>query len=112
MEGDLLIRRFPGMGGPWQVARGGATRPVWGRDGRRLFYRFGNDVMEVPVERSPDLRIGTPRALFSLEQSPVDLADTPALVLGASGDTFVMVRPVEPPPGIVVVQNWLSLVEQ
>jgi Tol biopolymer transport system component len=110
--GDVLVRTFPGMGGPWQVATGGATRPRWSRDGGRLFFLSGDDLMEVSLSATADLRIGTPRKLFTFAQAPVFPDTRPSFALGASGETFIMVRPIERPPGLVVVQDWLALVER
>ncbi len=109
--GDVLVRTFPGMGGPWQVATGGAWKPRWSRDGGRLFFLSGNDMMEVSLHTTTVLRIGTPKKLFSFAQAPVFPVDWPSFALGPGGETFIMVRPVERPPGLVVVQNWLALVE-
>jgi Tol biopolymer transport system component len=108
-DGDVLLRTFPGMGGPWQVATGGASKPRWSRDGGRLFFLSGNDMMEVSLHATTDLRIGTPKKLFTLAQAPVSPVDRPGFALGPGGETFIMVRPVERPPGLVVVQNWLAL---
>ena len=110
-DGDILVRTFPGMGGPWQVATGGASKPRWSRDGGRLFFLSGNDMMEVSLNTATDVRIGMPRKLFSFAQAPASPFDPPGFALGAGGETFIMVRPVERPPGLVVVQNWLALVE-
>ena len=113
--GEVLVRTFPGMGGPWQVATGGASKPVWSRDGGRLFFLSGSDMMEVALERTPDPRLGKAKRLFTFAQAPAGREEggSPGLgfALGAGGETFIMVRPVERPPGIVVVQDWLALVE-
>jgi hypothetical protein len=65
--------------------------------------------MEAPIETKAGLRVGKPSKLFTLAQSPTAQRVAPGLALGPSGQTFIMVRPVERPPGIVVVQNWLAL---
>jgi hypothetical protein len=67
--------------------------------------------MEAAVTSTPSIRVGTPRKLFSFIHSPSifererEFAVTP-------DDTFIMVRPVESQPGIVVVQNWEALIEE
>ena len=72
-------------------------------------------MMEVSLEKTPDLRLGTPKRLFTFTEAP--WGSEPggfagsSFALGAGGESFIMVRPIERPPGIVVVQNWLALVE-
>jgi eukaryotic-like serine/threonine-protein kinase len=106
--GNTLIRTLPGGGGPWQVATGGTAAPKWSRSGDRIFYLSGDDVMEAAVTISPSIRIGTPKKLFSFTHSPTIFTRERDMAV-TSDDTFIMVRPVESQPGIVVVQNWKSL---
>ena len=108
-DGTILVRTYPALGGPWQVASGGASTPRWSRDGGRLYYLSGPDVMEATIDAVAGLRVGKPSKLFTLAQSPTAQRVAPGLALGPSGETFIMVRPLERPPGIVVVQNWLAL---
>jgi eukaryotic-like serine/threonine-protein kinase len=108
--GNILIRTLPERGGPWQVATGGASSPRWSRNGDRIFYLAGDDLMEVPVSTNPSIRVGTPKRLFSFTHSPTIFEREREFALTAD-ETFIMVRPVELQPGIVVVQNWEALIE-
>jgi hypothetical protein len=110
-EGDILIRSFPGMGGPWQVATGGAWSPRWSPQGDRIFYLQGMDVMEVAIATTPAVRVGTPARLFTFEQAPEATDQRPRLTLGRDGGSFIMVRPLEVPPRVVVAHDWLTEVE-
>jgi len=58
-----------------------------------------------------DLRIGTPKKLFTFAQAPAAPTDWPGFALGPGGETFIMVRPVARPHGLGVIENWLALVE-
>ena len=109
--GNILIRTLPERGGPWQVATGDASSPKWSRKGDRIFYLSGNDVMEAAVTTTPSIRIGTARKLFSFAHSP-SIFDREREFAVTPDDTFIMVRPVESQPGIVVVQNWEALIEE
>ena len=42
---EVVVQPFPGPGGRVQVSTGGASEPVWSRDGRRLFYRGDGRLM-------------------------------------------------------------------
>jgi eukaryotic-like serine/threonine-protein kinase len=108
--GNILIRTLPERGGPWQVATGDASSPRWSRSGDRIFYLAGDDVMEAPVTTTPSIRVGTPKKLFSFTHSPTFFDREREFALTAD-ETFIMVRPVELQPGIVVVQNWEALIE-
>jgi eukaryotic-like serine/threonine-protein kinase len=108
--GNILIRTLPERGGPWQVATGGASSPRWSRSGDRLFYLAGDDMMEAAVTTTPTLRIGTPKRLFTFTHSPTIIYREREFAMTAD-ETFIMVRPIETQPGIVVVQNWEALID-
>ena len=45
---EVLVRPFPGPGGPWQVSNGGGNEIFWSRKKHELFYR-GKPVPQVMV---------------------------------------------------------------
>jgi serine/threonine protein kinase/Tol biopolymer transport system component len=108
--GAVLIRTYPDMKGPWQVATEGASVPRWGPRGDRLYYLSGDAMMEVEVS-TPGPKVSAPRALFTLAHAPADEDDTPAFDVAPDGEGFILIEALEPIPGIVVVQNWLASVE-
>ena len=70
------LNGFPSLEGRWQVSRGGGRQPRWSRDGTRLFFVQSQGggggpaqeaVMEVTVEREPELVLGSPQGAFSLQ---------------------------------------------
>jgi hypothetical protein len=97
------------MAGPWLVGPG--TTPRWSPDGARLYYLQGDDLMEARVVTGPALRFAPPERLFTFESAPAQDNGWPTFDLTADGEAFVMVRPVEPPPGLIVVQNWLAALD-
>jgi serine/threonine protein kinase/Tol biopolymer transport system component len=109
LDGKVLARSFPDMGGPWEVASGGATSPVWDPRGGRLYYAQGRDVMEVSVTTRPSFRVGAPRRLFEFAFAPS--GGNPRFAVTPDGTSFVMLQAQEPVPALVVVQNWLGLAE-
>jgi hypothetical protein len=65
-EYHIYIQSLPLIGGRSQVSRaGGAEEPRWARDGKQLFYRNGQRIIEVPVATRPTLVIGAPRTFFA-----------------------------------------------
>jgi serine/threonine protein kinase/Tol biopolymer transport system component len=47
---EIEVRPYPGGGEPVQVSNGGASNPLWSRDGRSLFFMdFSGNIMRVAV---------------------------------------------------------------
>jgi len=61
----LYVQRFPEGGDKLQIS--GGTVPLWGRNGEELFYRNGNDVMVVAIEKGPTFAPGAAEVLFNGE---------------------------------------------
>jgi serine/threonine-protein kinase len=49
---EVMVRPFPGAGGPWQVSTGGMS-PFWSSTGRDLFYRSVPDSRVMVVSYAP-----------------------------------------------------------
>jgi Tol biopolymer transport system component len=54
---EIYVQPFPGPGGKVPISTNGGLQPMWSRDGRELFYRAGDSLMAVPIERET-FRIG------------------------------------------------------
>ena len=67
--------------------------------------------MEVEVTTGSAFRAGASRKLFDVELAPAGSYWDQAFDVGPDGETFVLVRPIEPIPGIVVVQNWVGTIQ-
>jgi serine/threonine-protein kinase len=115
---QVYVRSFPVVAeGVWQVSTGGATRPVWARSGRELFYLDESGALiAVPVRTSgATLVVGGPTILFDatyVESNPARHYD-----VSPDGQRFVMLkeRAVDPsatPASMVVFQNWMEQLEQ
>jgi hypothetical protein len=110
---DVYIKRFPSGEGKWEVSKGGGMWPRWGKSGKRLYYAHGNDLMEVDVTTTPDLKLGTPRLLFARPSIRRQLmfAWAPGFDVNDAEDRFVFCRAVgeeQNLTGMVVVQNWAA----
>ena len=64
---EVFVQSVP-PGQKFQVSTKGGADPVWSADGQELYYSDpeGN-LMAVPVKTTPQLALGTPRALFQAE---------------------------------------------
>ena len=115
-EYEVYIRRFPDAGGLRRISANGGSQPRWRTGGKELFYVEGDTLMAVPVSTSPDLRVGTPKPLFSSPSLLVSNVNNAAYDVTPDGQRFVVWEPVEAEEGaeqtaqqsIRVVQNWFA----
>jgi serine/threonine-protein kinase len=112
---EVYVRPFPEVeSGQWPVSTGGGTEPLWGRDGRELFYRAPTGaVMRVEVAPGTTWKAGSPAQV--IEARSYVLGSGPlgrTYDISADGRRFVMMKNAESPAQtsavrrIVVVQNW------
>ncbi len=68
---EVYVRSFPDGKRTLPVSADGGTAPMWGRDGRELFYwNIGfKQTMKVDVSPGETLSVGTPRPLFPFNGS-------------------------------------------
>ena len=118
---QVYVRPFPNVNdGVGAVSTSGGGVPVWGRDGKELFYGgVDGSIMAVPVQLSPSYSQGNPTKLF---QWPGLTLPSPARNYDVSrdGKRFLMVKePGSDPTGrrasassIVMVVNWAEGLKQ
>jgi hypothetical protein len=107
---EVYVRSFPKVTDRvLQVSQDGGNRPVWGPDGRELFYRRSPTMMAVPIAAETPLAFGNPEALFDRSFLPYFGYD-----VAPDGQRFLIYRDIEPtedtPPSneLIVVLNWLA----
>ena len=109
---EVFVGPFPNLeDGKWQISRDGGESPVWGPNGRELFYRSlnGQSMMVVKVTTEPTFAAGSPEVLF-----------TGSYFFGAgrnydispNGQRFLMIKEAEEEERqqgqINVVLNWFE----
>lgn len=65
---QIYVAPFPGPGGRWQISSAGASRPLWRRDGKEIYFLAADDKLmaaEVLAEGS-SLAVGQVRTLFAV----------------------------------------------
>ena len=111
---QVYVRPIDGQGDQVQVSQTGGSEPVWGRDGRELFFRGVLDgqaeIMSASLQASPELEVTARSSLFPV---PDAVGTNPHANYGISpdGKTFVMVMR-SPATRIMVIQNLPALVQQ
>jgi Tol biopolymer transport system component len=111
---QIYVRPFPNVDeGRWQISVGGGTRPVWGKDGKELFFLdAAQGLITVPVQTTPTFAAGQPTKLFDptafvgLPGRSYDVSrDSQRFLVvtsGASGDKSAT------PASLVVVLHWVE----
>jgi Tol biopolymer transport system component len=94
---EIYMQPFPKGEGRRQVSVDGGKSPIWNPQGGELFFVAGNDLMAVSVTLRPEVRIGSPRRLFSGEDIGTNLSIGAAKVdvnydVAPDGKRFVVVR--------------------
>jgi WD40 repeat protein len=93
---DVYVQTFPEPGRV-RVARG--RRPIWDRDGKRLYYRDAGRVMVATIARDPALRVVSRETLFETRIGGTDYD------LGRDG-RFLMIETETSNASLVVIPNW------
>ena len=116
-ESEIYARPFPNIDdGQWLISTAGGTRPLWGPDGRELFYlsRDGK-LMTVRVQTEPSFAPENPEVVleghnFALGSSPGRAYD-----ISPDGKRFLV---IQEPVGetarteLILVQNWFQELER
>lgn len=108
---EVWVRPFPGPVGRWRVSKEGGWQPIWSKDGRQLFYRWGDKVRVSDIRVDEGFAAGKPRLLFQQQgfQSgrPIRNWD-----IWPDGQGFLMVkfgeRMPQPVTKMILVQNWFE----
>ena len=91
---QVWVTPFPGRAGlgARQVSIEGGEEPVWANSGREIFYRsLADQLVAVPVFEDPDLRLGEPRVLFSMDRF-LGSDGRPQYDVSADDRRFLMLR--------------------
>jgi serine/threonine-protein kinase len=112
---EVYVRPFPdASSGRWQVSREGGTEPLWGPEGRILFYRRGErgDLIRVQVAAGDAFRVTTEEVLFPTLEYQTDTRNR-NWDISPDGESFYFI--LETPVGEarqVMVLNWFEELEQ
>ena len=101
---DIYVRPFPGNGARVQVSDLGGTEPIWGRDGRSLYYRGPlGEVVHVDVTTGASFSIGARKVARTGDY----LTDSshPNWDVAPDGRFLLLKRAGAESP-MVIVHNW------
>jgi eukaryotic-like serine/threonine-protein kinase len=107
----VYVRPFPAVDrGLWQVSRGGATHPLWARNGRELFYLAQDGLMSVTVEPGSSFLFGAPSLVLKGAMETYWLSTNGrAFDIDSDGQRFLMLKADERAVAqIHVVLHWFE----
>jgi serine/threonine protein kinase len=101
---EVYLQSFPAGRGKWRVSTQGGAKPVWNRQGTKLYYldRSGA-VIVVPISSGTEIKAGKPERLFDAGADSTSQAHS---FDADARDRFVTISTigVQPPPTVVL--NW------
>ena len=119
-QNEIYVRPFPNVDdGRWQISRGGGTKPLWGPDGRELFYlSLIGQLTSVPIEADGSFTFGNPEVVFEetyLFRGRTGLGRT--YDISPDGKRFLMIkegglRDETEPTQLILVLNWFEELKQ
>ena len=112
---EVYVQPFPGPGGKWQVSAEGGNWPIWGRNGRELFYLSSNKVMGVSVATQPNFRASIPRIIADIPTGLSNRLGNSSYDVSPDGQRFLFVKAnmeKGPPDEVRVVLNWTEELKQ
>ena len=96
---EVYVRPFGEGRGRMQISVAGGRRPVWGRDGKQLYYREGNRLISATLSFTPEPAVVSRTALFNGRyEDDYDVS--------TDGTRFLMIEPQTSGLSLVVVPNW------
>ena len=110
---EVYIRAFPEPRGKFRISPLGGSYPVWGPDGRELYYEsLDNKLVVVSLKYGVgSVEASAPRELFDLPPSGSG-SDAPPFDIAPDGKRFLVRVETQTEPGLTLVTNWPALVRK
>ena len=120
---EVYVRGFPDVSaGRWQVSTDGGMAPIWGRDGRGLYYVRESAIMSVALDTNDSVKASSPEVLFDNPEYVLTRTwNRRAFDLSPDGKRFLMVKRIAESdsdsnsaskPEIRVFLNWTEELER
>jgi serine/threonine-protein kinase len=104
---EVYVRSYPASSAPVQISDAGGKEPVWSRDGRRLYYRSGRQLVAATVATEREFAVASRAPMIDdafdggMPHANYDAApDGRGLLVLSSQD--------KSGPETIVVVNWLA----
>ena len=106
-ERHVYVRSFPD-GREHLISGAGGYQPLWGTEGKELFYRRADAVMVVSIDTASDFLASSPELLF--KDNYLGAIDPTYYAVHPNGELFLMVKQTAPTEAVQInlVQNWVE----
>lgn len=108
---EIYVRGLRELAAKYRVSTAGGEEPIWSPDSKKLFYRFGDQWMEVEIAAGPEFHSGTSRVILTgpyvnIPGYSYDVAPDGRFLLLKSEDQNRRITQIE------VVENWPQLLKE
>ncbi len=109
---EVYVKSFPGPGPKTQISSEGGVEPLWSPDGKKLYYRWQNQVWAADVQTGAFFSAGKPYILFEQEGLFDHSVPGRSWDISPDGKRFLTTKREErksrPITELVLVQNWFE----
>ncbi|MDA1274832.1 MAG: hypothetical protein O2960_12405 [Verrucomicrobia bacterium] len=97
---EAYVRRVSGDGLLIQISKSGGVHPIWTRDGSRLYYRIGEQIMMVKVKSREPLELEAPDVFASGRFRRIGLNNGPNydVFTDSDGDLLLLLKSIHDDP--------------
>ncbi|MEK7401852.1 MAG: hypothetical protein AABZ80_05760, partial [Gemmatimonadota bacterium] len=100
---EVYVKPFPALDRRYQISLAGGEQPVWSRDGRRLYYINGTQLVAATLSYSPAFAV-TSRDMVM--ETPPTSANHANYDVAPDGRSLLFLRGVATDANVIVVHNW------
>ncbi len=110
---EIYIRAFPEPARAFHISPHGGSFPVWGPDGRELYYEtLDNKLVMVSLKfGAGSVEVSAPRELLDLPPSASG-SGAPPYDTSPDGKRFLVRVEAQSDPGLTLVTNWPALIRK
>jgi hypothetical protein len=105
----VYVQAFPGPGERLQISTAEGREPLWGRDGRELFFRYWKGLMSVAIQTEPEFNPDQPNLVISGEYEAGQIPVFPNYDVSSNGQRFLLIpREQREKRQILIDVNWFE----
>ena len=103
---QVYVQPFPPTGARYQVTDVRGTTPIWSPDGRRIYYFNDGKLYAATVRTTPSFAVLSRDVVLDVAGYSLFPPVHANYDLSPDGKHFLLVRPIDPSAGLVVVHGW------
>ena len=104
---EVYVRSFPDAESRVQISAGLGFTPMWGRDGRTIYYQHGTTILRARTSGPPTFQVLSRDTAFAGVADVGSAACASGFDMSADGTRFLTVRREPGGEQLVAVPNWI-----